>query len=115
MHPAPLMQTLMDVVGGVKITAQHALEVLAQHQLDDFPAARVVILIVAYCWGTHTPDVAVLAVFSPARVIRLHGGTGPNGVFEGGKGRGHRLREPMADLHNLSATDLQAMQGLQIG
>src|SRR5947209_15754215 len=45
--PAALMQTLMDVVPRVEITAQHALEVLPDQLLDHFSTARMVVFVIA--------------------------------------------------------------------
>src|SRR5450755_1840438 len=76
MHPATLMQALMDVVARVEIAAQHSLEGLAEQFFDHVSAARMVVLVIANGGGGHTPDIAILAVFSPSRFIGLHGGTG---------------------------------------
>src|SRR2546430_8865600 len=47
MDPAALMQPVMDVVAGVEIAAQHAREVLADELLDHFPAARMMVFVIA--------------------------------------------------------------------
>src|SRR5581483_6791031 len=89
MHPTALMQALMDVVARVKVAAQHARELLADQAFDHFPCPRVMIFVVSALWGADAPDVAILAIFSPARFIGLHRGAGSDVRFdliEGGLG-----------------------------
>jgi hypothetical protein len=64
------METLMDVVPGIKIAAQHALEVLPNQLFDHFSAARMVVFVIPDARSRDAPDVAVDAVFSPPRFIR---------------------------------------------
>src|SRR6266487_2030453 len=64
----------MDVVGRIKIAAQHALIRLSHQGFDHVTASRVVVLIITDRWGTHGPDVAILAVFSPSGFVGLMAG-----------------------------------------
>src|SRR5260221_6583683 len=114
MHPTALMQPLMHIVGGVEVRAQHSLEVTAQQRLDHLVPSRVMILVIAHRWGTRTPDVAVLAVFSPAGLIGLHRRTGSDRRFEPGQSWLQLRFEPMQDLDDCSTADLESMQGGQI-
>src|SRR5436305_15264621 len=82
MHPTALMQSLIDVVAGVEVRAEHSLKALAQQLLDDLAAPGVMVLVVAHLGRTHTPDVAVLAVCSPPGLISLHGWAGAKLLFE---------------------------------
>jgi len=59
------MQVLMDVVPGVKVTAQDSAEVLANQLFDPFPSTRMMVLVVAKRGSTDCPDVAIEAIFSP--------------------------------------------------
>src|SRR5437868_4965771 len=108
------MQALMDVVGGIKVTAEYAAIVLSDQALDDFSATRMMILIIADAGRTHTPDVAIAAIFAPARLISLHGRTGTNLLFEGIQVRLHVGGEPVQQFHNLATADGDSMQREQI-
>jgi hypothetical protein len=89
------MQSLMAIVGGVEVTAEHSLEIWTHQRLDHLVPARVMIFVVAHCRRTHTPNVAVDAIFPPARLIGLHGRTGSDGCFERRKRGLHLLCQPM--------------------
>ena len=107
------MQPLMDVVSGIKVAAQHALEILADQPFDDFPRAGVMVLVIAYRWRTHTPDISVETIFSPARLIGLHCWTRTDGgleIVEHGLGMGN---EAVKHLHHLSNAHLKAVQRTQ--
>src|SRR2546421_924371 len=115
MHPTALMQSLIDIVGGVEVTAEHSLKTLAQQLLDDLTASRVMVLVVAHLGRTHTPDVAILAIFAPASLISLYGWAGSDLPLE----RCHQWLQvvcgPVQQFDDLSAADRQPMQGGQIG
>src|SRR6266480_4341883 len=66
MHPAALMPSLVDSVGGEEVAAWHSLEGLTQELRDHFAAAGVMVLAGAHTRSTRTPDVAIAAIFSPA-------------------------------------------------
>src|SRR5260370_8290038 len=66
----------MDVVSCVEIASKHSLKVLPDQLLDHFPCPRVMVFVVPHGRGTHAPDVAILAVFSPSRLIPLDRGPG---------------------------------------
>jgi len=44
MHPAPLMQPLMDVVACVKVTAEYSLVLIPNQTFDHFSCSRMMIL-----------------------------------------------------------------------
>jgi hypothetical protein len=44
MYEASPMQSLMTIVGGVEVAAQHPLDVLTQQGLDHFVPTRVMVL-----------------------------------------------------------------------
>src|SRR5689334_2369243 len=111
MHPTALMQSRIHIVGGVEVRAQYALEVFAQQVLNYFTSPRVVVLVVAHLRRTHTPDIAVLAILSPACLIGLHRWTGTDSRLERLHLWLHLAAESVQHLHNLSCTDLQLMQG----
>src|SRR5205807_10089432 len=106
MHPTALMQSLIDIVGGVEVTAQHSLKALAQQLLDHLTASGVMVLVVADGAGTHTPDGAVLAIFSPPRLIGLYRWAGANLLLK----RYHHWLQlgfgPVQQFDDLSAADL---------
>src|SRR5436309_753176 len=115
MHPTALMQPLMDVVPGVKVAPQDAAEVLADQLFDDFPSPRMMVLVVANAGSTDCPDVAIEALFSPPRLIRLDRRTGADLPLESIEVGLHVLFEPMQPFHNLSHTDRHPVQREQIG
>src|SRR6266568_2910559 len=114
MHPTPLMQSLMDVVGGIEVEASHSTVVFADQVFDHFPSTRMMVLIIAKRGGTHRPDVAIEAILSPPRLIRLDGRTGANLPFECIELRLHLLFDPMQQFHNLSTADLDPVQREQV-
>nr|WP_244422599.1 hypothetical protein [Ktedonobacter racemifer] len=71
MRPTALMKPLVDVVPRIKIAAQHSLILVSYQVFDDFSCTRVMVLVVAHGWGTHTPDVSVDPILSPAGFIGL--------------------------------------------
>ncbi len=104
------MQTLMDVVPGIKITAQHALEVLPDQLFDHLSAPRMVIFILpdGRCGGA--PDIPVSAIFSPAGFIRLHRRAGADFCFESLEHGLRMLLDPMQQFHELPKTHLKAVE-----
>ena len=76
------MQSLIDIVGGEEVSAQHPLEAFTEQVLDHLTASGVMVLVVAQLRRTHTPDVAIAAIFSPPRFIGLHGWAGANLLLE---------------------------------
>src|SRR5271167_1653745 len=114
MHPTALMQALMDVVACVKVTAQDSTEVLANQFFDHFPSTRMMVLVVANAGGTHRPNVAIEAIFSPPRFIRLDGWTGADLHFERSEVRLHLGFDPVEQLDNLSTTDRDPVQRKQV-
>ncbi len=115
MHPAALMQALIAIVGGIEVAAQHTLEAFPQQLLDHLTASGMMVLIVADGAGTHTPDVAILAIFSPPRFIGLDGGAGPNLLLERCHEEVQLIGSAVQQLHDFSTADLQPMQGGQVG
>src|SRR5260221_12550649 len=104
------MQPGMNVVARGEIAAHHALKLLPYQVSDRFPAARMVIFVVADRGSGDAPDVAVAAIFSPAGFICLHRWAGADLCFET---REHRLRilcDAMQQFHQFPETDLKAMQ-----
>src|SRR5437588_3419487 len=114
MDPTALMQSLMDVVAGIEVTAQDSTEVLSDQVLDHFSRSRVMVLIVANAGSGDAPDVAVGTIFSPSRLIGLHGRTGADRRFESSKLGLHLFFDPMQELHNLSISDLYPIQREQV-
>lgn len=107
------MQALMDIVARVKIAAQHALELVADHLFDHFSRTGVMVFIVAHGGRTHAPDRAVRAIFAPARFIGLHGGARTDRAFEIIQDGLGMLPHSVQDLHNLANAHLKAMQTVQ--
>src|SRR6266516_5740314 len=114
MYPAPLMQTLMDVVPGVKVTAQHAAEIFANQLFDHFSCTRMLVLVVAKCGSTDCPDVAIAAIFSPPRLIGLDSRTSAELPLERSEVGLHVVFEPMQQFHNLSDADCDPVQREQV-
>src|SRR2546421_3519607 len=114
MHPAPLMQPLMDVVPGVKVTAQHSAEIFANQLFDHFSCTRMMVLVVAKCGSTDGPDVAIAAIFSPPRLIGLDSRTSADLPLELSEVGLHVFFEPMQQFHNLSDADRDPVQVSQI-
>jgi hypothetical protein len=83
MDPASLMKTLMDVVPGIKIATQHALEILPDQLLDDFSGPRMMVFVIADGGSGDAPDIAVDAIFSPSGFICLHRRAGADLCFQG--------------------------------
>src|SRR6266480_487306 len=104
----------MDVVGRIKIAAQHAFIRLSNQGFDHVTASRVVVLIITDRWGTHGPDVAILAVFSPSGFVGLDGWTGLHLVFEGFHHRLHMLGYPVEHLHQFTHREMHMMQRCKI-
>src|SRR2546426_4967951 len=104
------MQPLMDVVSGVKVTAQHSLVVLTNQLFDDFACAGVMVFIIANCGSIHTPDRAVDPVFSPSGLVRLNSWTGTHFGFETFKHWLRVLSNSMQEFHQFSQADLEAVQ-----
>src|SRR5579859_6232164 len=115
MHPTALMRSRIDVVGGVEVRAEDSLKAFAQQLLDHLAASGVMVLIVAHLGRTHAPDVAVLAVFAPPGLIRLHRWAGANLLLERGYCQVELTFGPVQQLDDLSAADLEVMQRGQIG
>lgn len=115
MDPTALMQSLMDVVACIKVTAEHAAEVLADQLFDYFTPTRMMILILVDAGGTHRPDVAIAAIFSPPRLIGLDRRTGADLLFERLKVGLHLCFHSMEQLHNLSNADCDPVQIEQVG
>src|SRR5437660_5807069 len=82
MHPTALMQSLMDVVASVEVEASHSLKVLPYQLLDHFSGTGVMGLIIANAGRRDAPDVAIDAIFPPARFIGLDRRTGANPGLE---------------------------------
>src|SRR5260370_42301224 len=102
------METLMDIVSGIKIAAQHALEVLPDQLLDHLSAPRMVIFIIPDCRCGDAPDISVDAIFSPAGFIRLHRSAGSDCCLEGSEHGLRILRDPMQQFPELPKTHLKA-------
>ena len=115
MHPTALMQSLIDILGGEEVRAENPLEAFAQQVLDDLTASGVMVLVVAHRRRTHTPDVAVLALFSPPCFIGLHGRAGANLLLERSEQWFQVCFGPVQQFDDLPATDLEPMQGGEIG
>src|SRR5579875_2825230 len=110
MHPTALMQPLMDVVAPIEVAAQYPWKIVADQLLDDFPGPGVMIFIIADLRGTHAPDVAILAIFSPGRFIGLDGRTGSNLPFESVKMRLDSSHQTVKQFADLSRTDRYPIQ-----
>jgi hypothetical protein len=108
------MQSLMDIVTSIKVTAEHSPVVIADEGFDDFPSTRMMILVIANGWGARRPDVAILPIFSPPRLIHLQGWTRSDLHFEGIQVRLHLLFEPMEHLHNFSTADGDPVHSEQV-
>ncbi len=109
MDPTPLVQPLMDVVTRVEIAAQDSLEVVPDQVFDHLSTPGMVVFIIAESWGRKAPDVSVQAIFSPARLIRLHGWTRADlrlESIEQGLGIGSQTVE---NLNDLSHADLHSV------
>src|SRR5437868_10683595 len=104
------METLMDIVCGIKIAAQHALEVLPDQLLDDFSGPRMMVFVIANGGRGDAPDIAVDAIFSPSGFICLHRRAGADLGFEGLEHGLRILPDPMQQFHELPKTDLKAVQ-----
>src|SRR5258707_5749435 len=100
----------MDVVAGIKITAQDSAEVLSDQLLDHFSRPRVMVLRIANDGSGDAPDVAIAAIFSPPRFIGLHGGTRANLRFERIELGLHLCFHPMQQFHNLPTADRDPME-----
>ena len=70
--------------------------------LDDFPTTRMIVLIIADARRRDSPDVAIRAIFTPARLIGLYGWTGADLPFEGIEVWLHVGFEAVEQLHNLA-------------
>src|SRR5436309_1896644 len=104
------MQTLMDIVPGIKIAPQHPLEILSDQLLDHFASPRMVVFVIPDRRSRDTPDVAVEAIFSPAGFIGLHRRTGADLRFEITEDWLRILSDPMHQFHQFPKTDLKSMQ-----
>src|SRR6266567_712905 len=102
-----------NIVPCIKVAAQDALEIFPDQAFDYGSCAGGMVLIVAYRRRAHTPDIAILAIFSPARLIGLHGGAGTDREFEIIQDGLAMLPDPVEHLHNLSNAHLKAVQGVQ--
>src|SRR5450755_2751648 len=105
----------MRVVASVEVTAEHPTEVFADDLLDHGPTAGVMVLIVANGWGRSCPDIAILSVFSPPRLIHLDGRAGSDLCFEHIQMRLHLFFQAMLQFNNLSIADRDGMQRTQVG
>src|SRR6266567_4088576 len=114
MHPTALMQSLINIVGGVEVTAQHAFKVFAKPRFDDLTATGVMVFVVAQLRRAGTPHIPIDPVFSPPRFIRLHCWTGANLPLEVGQFRFHLCGGPLRQSNDLSTANLEAMQAHQI-
>jgi hypothetical protein len=110
MHPAALMASLMDVVSGIGIAAQHSLERTSKELLDHFPSPRVMIFVIADARCRDAPDIAMLTVLPPSRFIGLHGGAGLDGRFQSVKRWLGELLDAVEQLHQFPQTEHEAMQ-----
>ena len=108
------MQSLMDVVAGIKVTAEHTPKVIPDQARDDFSCPRVMVLIIADAGSGDTPDVAIGAIFSPPRLIGLDRRTGADLHFECIQLGLHLVFESVEQFHNLSAADRDPMQREQV-
>src|SRR5260370_40314947 len=107
------METLMDIVSGIKIAAQHALEVLPDQLLDHLSAPRMVIFIIPDCRCGDAPDISVDAIFSPDGFIRLHRTAGAECWLEVSEHGLRILRHPIQQVHELPKTHLKAVERSQ--
>src|SRR5579885_14946 len=71
------------------------------------------ILVVAQRWSRRTPEVAILAIFSPPGFVRLHGGAGSNLPFDRFQDRLGMLDHAVQQLHDLPRTDLASIEDEQ--
>src|SRR5260370_31474255 len=114
MHPAALMQALMDVVAAIEVTAEHAIVVLADQLFDHFSSTRMMVLVIANARGIHRPDVAIDALFSPPRFISLDSRTGPDRPFERLEVGLQAYFDPVQQLNNLSPAGPDPLQRQQV-
>ncbi len=85
MHPAALMLARIAVVAAVAIAHQVARELPTQDAPNHMLSAARVIFIGAYgvlAGGANGPDVAILAVLAPPRLVAVQDGTGARLLFE---------------------------------
>src|ERR1022692_2933800 len=108
------MQSLMDIVACIEVTAEHSNEVFANKFLHHRPATSMMVLIVTNSWGTRCPNVAILSVFSPSRLIHLQSRAGSDLRFEHIETRLHLFFQPMLEVNNRSITDRDSMHRLQV-
>src|SRR5436305_14232287 len=104
------MQPLMDVVPGVEITAQHALEVLPDQLLDHFATARMVVFVIADVRSGNASNIAVEAIFSPSGFIGLHRRAGSDPRFETARDGLRMLPDAMQQFARVAATALMAVK-----
>src|ERR1700676_5636943 len=114
MHPTALVQTLMDVLSAVEITAEHSLKNLPDQSLDHLSTARMMVLVIADTRRRDAPDVAVEPIFPPSRFICLHCRTGADSAFERVQLGLQVVLKPMQHLHDLSDADRQPVKGLHV-
>jgi len=68
------------------------------------------VFVVAHSWGTHTPNVAIDAIFSPARLIGLDRGTGADLCLEIIKHGLSMMPDPVEPFHDLACAHKKPMQ-----
>ena len=106
MHPTALFLTRERVVALIPIAHHDAGEVAAQHVFGHLAAARAVPFEVAHRRGEKRPDVPVLAVFPPTRLIRLHHRRAANLRLERVVGRLAPLRHRVEQHSEFAHTDV---------
>src|SRR5258708_16660258 len=114
MHPTALMKALIDVVSCVEVAAKHALEIFPNKLFDNFSRMGVMVLVIPHSWGTHAPDISIQAIFSPASLICLNGGTGLDLRFERLQPWLEVRNEAMLQFDDLPTAYKEAMNGLQV-
>src|SRR6266536_2160075 len=114
MHPTALVQTLMDVISAVEITAEHSLKVLPDQSFDHLSPARMMVLVIADTRRRDAPDVAVEPIFPPSGFICLHCRTGADSAFQRVQLGLQVVLEPMQHLYDLSDADREPVKGLHV-
>src|SRR5260370_39249146 len=104
------MQTLMDVVPGIKIAAQYSLEVLPDQLLDDFSGPRMMVFVIADGGSGDAPDIPIAALFSPSGFIFLHRRAGADLCCEGVEHGLDVLLHSMQQFHEIPQTDGHTVQ-----
>src|SRR5438128_1139459 len=103
------MQSLVDVVAAIEVTAEHSAEVLPDQVLEHFSCPRVMVLIIADAGSGDAPNVAVASIFTPSCFIGLDRRTRSDCAFEGLQSGLHMLLDPVEQFDNLSDTHLEPM------